>query len=199
MSEFKKPVRDRQYVKSNEELAKTLPEIEHAEKIEAAHASEDYSGKSDPEITDAEFLKRLRISSASNLLPDAPTIPGYHLCWIPLTSNNNFDTVHFRKQIGYSMVKPEEIPDFMLLSNRAGQVDGCVSYNEMILMKIPVRLYNLLMKDAHHTQPIEQERVIKQTITSMEDKEGANIARDLHEMSGINKLARKVPEPTFIN
>lgn len=197
--EFKKPVKNRQFIKSSEELAATHEQLEQDFKVEAAHAEDSYSSLSDNQLSDAEFLKRLRDTSNSNLLPDVPKIDGFHFCWIPQTSNNHFDTVSFRQNLGYSIVKPEEIPNYTISSNRSGEIEGCISYSEMILMKIPSRLYNLLMKDSHHNQPNEQERVIKQTITNMEDKHGENITRDLHEMTGINKLARKVAEPTFTN
>lgn len=197
--EFRKPIKNnaKQYIKSDAELAQTEAEADHQFRIEAAHAAEDYSVKGDVQLSDAELLRQFRVSMTSNILPNLPTIEGFHLCWIPAQSNNQYDTIDFRKRVGYSVVKPEEVPGFNPSSNRAGDIEGCVSYNELILMKIPMRLYQLYMKESHHTQPLEQERAIKQTITSMEDKDGKNIARDQQEMTGINNLARKVAEPTF--
>ena len=193
-----KPGKGRHYVKSSEQL-RTEAEDDQAFKIEAAMADDDYSVKGDVELSDEEFLKRARVSLTSNVLPKPPALAGYHTCWIPQTSNNTYDTVDYRKSIGYSVVKPEEVPSFLSSSNRSGQIEGCVSHNELVLMKMPLRLYNLLMKEYHHEQPMEQERVIKQNIVQMSDNEGNNIVRDEHEMTGIRSLARKVREPNFIN
>lgn len=197
--DHRKPVKNRQFVKKEHELTPQFSEAEsdHDFKLEAAHASDDLSVKSEHELGDKELLRRFRMSLTSNILPKTPDIPGFHLCWIPQSSNNIYDTVDFRKQIGYSVVKPEEVPDFLVSSNRAGQIDGCVNYNELVLMKLPQKIYQLYMRDSHHTQPMEQERVIKQAISQMEDKEGNRITRDEHEMTGISSLARKVAEPNF--
>lgn len=191
-----KPGQGRHYVKSSEQL-RTEAEDDQKFKVEAAMADDDYSVQGEVELSDEEFLKRARVSLTSNVLPKPPEIAGYHTCWIPQTSNNTYDTIEYRRSVGYSIVKPEEVPQFMSASNRAGQIEGCVSHNELILMKLPTRLYNLLMKEVHHVQPMEQERVIKQNITQMSDNEGNNIARDEAEMTGIRNLARKVKEPTF--
>lgn len=193
-----KPGQGRNYVKSSEEL-RTEAEDDQKFKVEAANAADDYSVQGEVELSDEEFLKRARVSLTSNVLPKPPEIKGYHTCWIPQQSNNTYDTIEYRKSVGYSVVKPEEVPQFMSSSNRAGQIEGCVSHNELVLMKLPLRLYNLLMKEIHHTQPMEQERVIKQNIKNMSDNEGNNIARDEAEMTGIRNLARKVREPDFVN
>lgn len=197
-----KPNRNKQYSKTESELAAEDTMMSEAEsdqdfKVEASMASEDYSAQSDEHLSDKELLRRFRTSLTSNILPTVPEISGYHVCWVPEHSNNIYDTVNHRKQIGYSVVKPEEVPSYMNTSNRAGTIEACVSFNELVLMKIPTRLYQLYMKDSHHTQPNEQERVIKQSIKQMEDKDGASVVRDEAEMTGIRNLARKVAEPTF--
>lgn len=199
--DFKKPQKERNYVKSSQELEqhdqRSYAEHDQTQRLESAHASEDYSVKSDLEMSDEEILRRFKVSLTSNIIPTAPEISGYHLCWVPVHSNNHYDTVEFRQQVGYSVVKPEEVPKFSSGANRSGEIEGTVSHNELVLMKIPNRLYQIYMKDSHHTQPLEQERVIKQTITSMEDKNGESLVRDAAEMTGINSLARKVKDPHF--
>lgn len=193
--DLKKPSQNRNYVKSDSELG--YSESDHEFKVEASMASEDYSVQGDAELSDAELLKRYRVSMTSNIMPTLPAIEGFHLCWVPQTSNNHYDTVDFRKQVGYAVVKPEEVPGFMSMSNRSGQIEGCVSHNELILMKIPQRLYQMWMKESHHTQPNEQEKSIQQAIKQMQYKDGQSLVRDEHEMDGINKLARKVKDPIF--
>lgn len=201
MGNFRKPSKNRQYVnKPSAEKPEpdfTVAENEQAARVAASTASEDLSGQED-ELSDAEYLRRYRTSLSNTVLPAAPKMAGFHLCWVPLASNNRFDTVDMRKQLGYVVVKPEEVPEFVSPSNRGAQFDGCVSHNELILMKIPLRLYNLHMKDSHHVQPNEQERIIKDDIANkMVDKEGNSIVKDGAEMTGMNRLARKVAEPTF--
>lgn len=195
--DIRKPVKTRQYIKKEEDFREEA-EIDQDFRAKAAHHHEESSMEEMNEVSDAELLRRFRTSLTSNILPQLPNIPGFHLCWVPISSNNIYDTVDHRKNIGYSVVKPEEVPNFLPNQNRSAQTEGCVSYNELVLMKIPEKLYQLYMVDSHHTQPMEQERVIKQTIAAMEDNRGSNIARDQSEMTGINSLARKVKEPNFI-
>jgi hypothetical protein len=172
---------------------RTEAEAQQLFTIQAAAAASEAS----PELNERELLKRFRTSFTSNVLPEAPEIPGYHVCWVPMSSNNRQDTVDARLSMGYSVVKPDEVPHFMSPSNRGATVDGCVSHNELILLKIPMKIYQLYMIDAHHTQPNEEEANIKEKIQRMEDKEGASIVRDLDEMTGIKNLAKKTKVPTF--
>ena len=202
MSIPKKPIRNRQYVNTESSMNKNAATITEAEddldfKSEANHSSEDYSVQSDELLSDEELLQRYRGSLASNILPCPPEIPGFHTCWVVDKSQNIYDTVEHRQRQGYVIVKSDEVASFLSPSNRSGQFEGCVSFNELILMKIPNRLYQLYMKESHHTQPLEQERVIKEHIMQMPDKEGQNLARDTHEMTGINKLGQKRKEPIF--
>jgi hypothetical protein len=191
---------DREY--SDREDAQFVPSTTEAEhdvsfKVESSHASQDLSVKSDAELSDAELLRRYRVSLTSNILPELPRIEGFHVCWVPMTSNNIYDTVDYRRGIGYSVVKQEEVPGFKSPSNRAGEYEACVSHNELILMKLPSRLFQLYSVDTHHNQPNDQERVIQQNIVQMRDNEGNSIVRDTHEMTGINRLARKTKDPVF--
>lgn len=199
MSDHKKPSTERKYVKKHNDLVEDLThqELDHEFKVEAAHAAEGYSEEGDIEISDRELLRRFRTSLMSNILPESPNIPGFHTCWVPMHSNNMYDTVEFRKRLGYVVVKPEECQNYVSPSNRAGQIEGCVSYNELVLMKVPERVYQTYMADSHHTQPNEQEATIQQNIVNMQDKEGNSAVRDYDEMTGIKNLARKVKVPTF--
>ena len=194
-----KDIRTKNYVDPSLNKPRDLSEadVDSQFQMEADGASQDHSVKGDVEVSDNELLRRFRAAMLNSVLPDAPEIPGYKLCWVPEHSNNQFDTVDFRKGLGYELVKASEVPKFRSPSNRSGQYEGCVSHQELILMKLPLRLWTMYMKDNHHTSPNEQERAIKQKISQMTDNEGKNIVRDMPEMSGINRLARKVAEPVF--
>ncbi len=175
----------------------TEAEVDREFRNENSYATEDYSAKGDVELSDSEYLRRARALQSGSALPEAPAIPGFHTCWAVHKSNNSYDTIDHRQRLGYALVKPEEVPSYASPSNRGGEFDGCVSHNELVLMKIPTRYYHILMKDVHHDQPMDQERAIKQNIVQMHDNDGNEIVRDLPEMTGINNLARKVKEPTF--
>lgn len=164
----------------------------------AGYEAEDYSVKGDEMLSDAELLRRFIESSSNNILPNIPQIPGFHSCWVANNNVNKQDTIDVRRRIGYSIVKPEEIPNYDNTSNRGAEHEGCVSFNELVLMKLPERLYHMYMRENHHTSPLEQERSVKERMVNIgNDKEGNSVARDLNEMSGVNSLARKVKEPTF--
>lgn len=161
-------------------------------------SSEELSVKEDAELSDAEITARYRRSLSNTVLPATPNLPGFHVCWVPIQTNNHTDTVDFRKQLGYMLVRQEEIPNYVSPSNRSAQYEGCVSHNELVLMKIPLRLYALHMKESHHIQPNEQERSIREVISEkFVDPEGKSLVKDMAEMTGMNRLARKVAEPTF--
>lgn len=193
-----KDIRNRSYVDSSLNKPRSFEvDEDHKAKMEADHTSLDHSVQGDVELSDAELLRRFRTSMLNSVLPDAPEIPGFKLCWVPETSNNIFDTVEFRKKLGYEVVKASEVPKFQSTSNRSGQVEGCVSHQELILMKIPYRIWQMYMAENHHTSPLDQERAIKQKIQDMSDPTGKSLVRDLPEMTGINKLARNVKMPVF--
>ena len=164
----------------------------------ASAAATDYSVRGEVELSDAEYVRRFRSEQSGNILPKPPEIPGFHTCWVPETSNNMHDNITQRQRLGYAIVKQDELPSFVSPSNRAGQYEGCVSHNELILMKIPDRFYQLLMQDAHYTQPYEQEASVKQKMLGQfVDKSGDSLTRDTNEMTGVNQLARKVAVPKF--
>ena len=200
---LKKPAKSKRIShKGSHTDAPDAPDFTVAENELAAHAAATPASSDFPveesEMTDAEILRRFRTSLSNTVLPGAPNIPGFHVCWVPITSNNQSDTVDFRKQLGYVVVKEEEVPSYISPSNRAAQFAGCISHNELILMKLPLRLYQLYMKDSHHSQPNEQERAIRADIDAkLVDEEGASVKRDENEMTGMRRLARKVKEPTF--
>jgi len=179
---------------------RTHAEADHADKMRNSIAAQDYSVMGEVELSDHEYLSRFRSEQSGNILPKPPEIPGFHTCWIPETSNNMHDNIKTRERLGYVLVKHDEVPNFGVPDNRAGQFEGCVSHNELVLMKIPHRYYQLLMTDAHHTQPYEQEASVKQrTLDQFRDKTGASIiAKDGDaDQSGLNNLARKVAVPKF--
>lgn len=108
----------------------------------------------DRELTDSERLDAFRMSFFQSQLPDLPPIPGYHVCW--LTTNNRNDPLHGRLRLGYQLIKADEIPGWETVTAKDKEFAGHIMVNEMIASKIPMRLYQAFMAEAHHKRPIEE-------------------------------------------
>jgi len=112
----------------------------------------------DRELTDDERLEEFRLSHFQSALPDIPPIDGYHVCW--LTTENPRDPIHARLRMGYEPIKAEDIPGWDHASLKTGEWAGCIGVNEMIAFKLPLRLYEAYMREAHHEQPLMEEEAL---------------------------------------
>ena len=110
-----------------------------------------------------ERLALLRNEFQQEALPTPPQIPGYHMVW--LTTNSSYDPIHKRIRIGYELVKAEEIAGFELYKMNSGDYNGYITCNEMILAKIPNDIYQMIMEEFHHNQPLAEEKRIKEQLT----------------------------------
>jgi len=119
-------------------------------------------------LTDQERLDEFRMTSFQSALPDLPGIQGYHVCW--LTTENPRDPIHARMRLGYEPIKENDIPGWSHSSLKTGEWVGCIGINEMVAFKLPLHLYEAYMKEAHHTQPLEQEGMLNR---AREDAEAA--------------------------
>ena len=118
-------------------------------------------------LTDSERLDEFRQRSFQSALPDIPSIPGYHVCW--LTTENPRDSITGRMRLGYEPIKATDIPGWELASLKTGDWAGCIGINEMIAFKLPLHLYEAYMKENHYTQPNwEEEKLIQATRTAEE-------------------------------
>jgi hypothetical protein len=106
-------------------------------------------------LTDEERLDEFRKSFFQSVLPDLPPIDGYHVCW--LTTTNPRDSIPGRIRLGYEPVKKEDIPGWAYATMKTGEYAGCIGVNEMIAFKLPMRLYEAYMREAHHIQPLYEE------------------------------------------
>jgi hypothetical protein len=115
------------------------------------------------------------LRDVNTLLPVPPEIPGYHLCW--LTTTNNKDTLENRYRLGYSLVKPEELPGFKLSSQKDGEASSDrIMVNEMVLAKIPYDLWKEDMTYLHHTLPNESIENLKNSVRLGQDGKGRSVA-----------------------
>lgn len=154
-------------LKKSDELAVDLvgrPEDRNAQDRRA----QDRAVTEDRDLTEADRLQMFRERLFNDALPDLPHLPGYHVCW--LTTNNNRDPVHKRLQLGYELIRADEIPGMEYSSLKTGEYAGCVGMNEMVAAKIPSTLYQAFMQEVHHRQPLEEEEKIRQAIEAAQEQ-----------------------------
>ena len=124
-------------------------------------AQEDVSRAAPEEnfVSSEERRRMFRSEWLQEALPTPPEIPGFHLCW--LSSTNQYDPIHKRLRMGYTPVKAEELPGFENYRVKAGEHEGFVACNEMILYKMPEELYQEIMMEMHHNAPRDEQEKIK--------------------------------------
>ena len=110
-------------------------------------------------------------------LPTPPPNPEWHYCW--LSTTNQYDPIYKRMRMGYQPVKADEMPEFTHLRLKAGEYEGCVSINEMVLFKLPQEVYQELMAEYHYHMPLEEEERIR-----------ANAAATPHGVTGKDSQGR---------
>jgi hypothetical protein len=122
----------------------------------------------DRELNDTERLDALRAQRFQVHLPEIPPIEGYHVCW--LTTTNPRDPVHGRLQLGYTLIRAEEIPGFEHASLKTGEYAGCIGVSEMLAAKIPNHLYQAYMKELHYDQPLAEEAKLNEAVIAAQQK-----------------------------
>lgn len=121
----------------------------------------------DQELTDEQRLDALRGEYFQQTLPNLPTIPGYHVCW--LTTQNGRDPVHGRMRLGYEPIKASEVPGYEHSSLKTGEYAGCIGVNEMVAFKLPDRLYQKYMRESHHDEPARQEELLQEAVKQAQE------------------------------
>lgn len=173
-----------------------------------ATASNSRSERADRNLTeDREVSDQLRrdernamLRDVNTLLPVPPELPGYHLCW--LTTTNNKDPLEQRFRLGYELVKPGELPGFLLNTQKAGEATSDrIMVNEMVLAKIDRKLWESDMRHLHHDLPLEQVQALKNKVRIGEDGRGQKIGYTGGEFrggvsDGYESLG-KAPAPSF--
>lgn len=154
--------------------------------------------KKNRKLSDSKRLDMFRRQFYQASLPDLPKIPGYHVCW--LTTTNPRDSIHGRMRLGYTPIKPSEVPGYETLKLGTGEYKGCIGVNEMIAFKIPLHLYQQYMKEAHHTQPLEEERKLRVAVDlanqSLEEQ-GLSRKTKIVEYEGNAELGRSRKTPNY--
>lgn len=149
---------------------------------------------------DSVRLEEFRNSHYQSVLPDIPKIPGYHVCW--LSTTNPSDTIARRIRLGYEPIKASEVPGYETVSLKTGEYAGCIGVNEMIAFKLPLHLYEMYMRESHHSQPLEEEGKLRST-ADMIQEEAARVAKSggrgiqIIEEEGVAELGQDPGPPRF--
>jgi hypothetical protein len=139
----------------------------------------------------------LRNESLQTALPTAPTLPGYHMCW--LTTVSQYDTLQKRMRMGYTLVTQDEVAGFEHFKANSGQYANCVMCNEMVLAKIPLDIYTMMMQEFHHNIPLDQEEALRSRLQNFEQAQADSKGRSLvSREDGFhdNELVKRRPAPT---
>jgi hypothetical protein len=128
-------------------------------------------------------------------LPKPPGIPGFHLCW--LSSTNGYDPIHKRLRMGYTPVKPEEVPGFENYRVKAGEHEGFIACNEMLLYKIPEEIYQGIMEEFHHYAPQDEADKIRVQAEQQLGRDSRGRSLGSLEGEGIASMDEVRPVPVF--
>lgn len=121
--------------------------------------------RDDFEYTDEQRLDMFRLQMFQNSLPQLPPLPGFHVCW--LTTTNPRDTIRMRMTLGYKLLQASDFPGWDQHGMPGGEFAGAISVNEMVAAALPIRLYQMYMKEAHHDAPLREEGKLRQDLQSI--------------------------------
>lgn len=143
------------------------------------------------DVTEAERLEMFRQQLFNDALPDLPQIDGYHLCW--LTTTNPRDPIHRRMQLGYTPLRPDEVPGMEYASLKTGEWAGYVGVNEMVAFKLPMSLYQSFMQEAHHNAPMAEDEKLNSLVDQLK-QQAEQAGGALYEGDGMTDLRAPTPQ-----
>ena len=163
-----------------------------------SRSSQDQS-RAAPEEKFASSQERRKMWSdewTQSALPKVPEIPGWHLCW--LSTTNSYDSIDKRMRLGYVPVKADEVRGFDNFRVKAGQHEGFVACNEMLLFKLPMEIYQDVMLQMHHEAPMDEAdkiRVQVENLQGQRDSSGKSLTQV--EGEGFGNIDQNVKTPIF--
>jgi hypothetical protein len=128
-------------------------------------------------------------------LPNAPHIPGWHVCW--LSTTNSYDSIDKRIRLGYVPVKAEDIKGYENYRVKAGEYVGYVACNEMLLFKIPEEHYQEIMAHFHHDAPLEEANKIRVQAEQQVGRDSSGKRLGQVEGDGLGDIDKPLPAPSF--
>jgi len=132
-----------------------------------SRAALDRVAKEARELSDDDRVEMFRQQFFQRALPDLPKIPGYHSCW--LTTTHPRDSIQGRMRLGYEPVKPEDVPGWEYATIKTGEYVGMIGVNEMLAFKLPMRLYETYMREAHFAAPLREDEKLQAMVDQMKD------------------------------
>jgi hypothetical protein len=147
-------------------------------------------------VSAEERRKMWKDEWTQSALPNVPELKGFHLCW--LSTTNSYDSIDKRIRLGYVPVKADELPEFENYRVKAGEHNGYVACNEMLLYKISMDLYQEVMAHFHHEAPLEEANKIRlqaEQASGARDRNGRNLAQV--EGEGLGEIDKQIPAPHF--
>lgn len=160
----------------------------HDERLASERGANERDLTADRELTEADRLEMFRASRFQSVLPDLPTFPGYHVMW--LTTTNARDSIQNRIRMGYELIRIEECPGWDGVGLRVGRYDNVVGVNEMVAARITLRLYNLYMREAHHTGPLDEEMKLRDTTHALAEQ-AERLGMNVEVGDGTAQLGKK--------
>ena len=146
-------------------------------------------------VSSEERRKMWKDEWTQSALPNAPHIPGWHVCW--LSTTNSYDSIDKRIRLGYIPVKIEEVPGFENYRVKAGEHVGYIACNEMLLFKIPEEAYQEIMTHFHHEQPLEEANKIKVQAEQQVGRDSTGRRLGQVEGEGLDDIDKPLPAPVF--
>ena len=160
----------------------------------ASRGMQDRNVQENREISDEDRIEMFRQQFFQSALPDLPKIEGYHTCW--LTTANPRDSIQSRVRLGYEPIKPSDIPGWEYATLKTGEYAGLIGVNEMVAFKLPMRLYQAFMQEAHfHAPNREAEKLTAMTDSLREQAE--QVGGQLIEGDGYQALRDSSARPTM--
>jgi hypothetical protein len=142
----------------------------------ASERTRDEARETSDDLRIAAFRQRL----FQSVLPDPPSIAGYHMCW--LSSENPADSIADRQALGYELVTWSEVQGWSHASANVGAQPGeVVRVREMVLAKLSERLHQEYMHIAHHEKPAHQDEAVISAIEAMNasaQRKGSSVKED---------------------
>jgi hypothetical protein len=146
-------------------------------------------------VSSEERRKMWKDEWTQSALPNAPQIPGWHVCW--LSTTNSYDSIDKRIRLGYIPVKIEEVPGFENYRVKAGEHVGYIACNEMLLFKIPEEAYQEIMTHFHHEQPLEEANKIRVQAEQQVGRDSTGRRLGQVEGEGLDDIDKPLPAPVF--
>jgi hypothetical protein len=146
-------------------------------------------------VSSDERRKMWKDEWTQSALPGVPDMPGWHVCW--LSTTNSYDSIDKRMRLGYVPVKADELPDMRNNRVKAGDHEGYIACNEMLLYKIPMELYQEVMAHFHHEAPLEEANKIRLQAEQNVGRDSRGRSLGQIEGEGLGEIDKPIPAPHF--